>query len=45
VIRARAVDLVHVNTITPMDPPCRAPIPSIVHARELVDQDDCSHAA
>jgi glycosyltransferase involved in cell wall biosynthesis len=37
-----AVDLVHVNTITLMDPLIAARslgIPSIVHARELIDQD------
>jgi glycosyltransferase involved in cell wall biosynthesis len=37
------VDLVHVNTITLMDPLVaarRLHVPSIVHARELVDQDE-----
>jgi glycosyltransferase involved in cell wall biosynthesis len=37
------VDLVHVNTITLMDPLVaarRLGLPSILHARELVDQDD-----
>jgi glycosyltransferase involved in cell wall biosynthesis len=39
----RQVDLVHVNTITLMDPLAAAKrlhVPSIVHARELVDQDE-----
>lgn len=42
VFQRRQVDLVHVNTITLMDPLVaarRLRIPSIVHARELVDQD------
>jgi glycosyltransferase involved in cell wall biosynthesis len=41
--RRRSVDLVHVNTITLMDPLLAARqvgIPCVVHARELVDQDD-----
>ncbi len=41
--RRRSVDLVHVNTITLMDPLLAARqigIPCIVHARELIDQDD-----
>jgi glycosyltransferase involved in cell wall biosynthesis len=43
IFRSRAVELVHVNTITLMDPLIaarRLGIPSIVHARELIDQDD-----
>jgi glycosyltransferase involved in cell wall biosynthesis len=39
----RGVDLVHVNTMTLMDPLLaarRRDVPSIVHARELVDQDE-----
>jgi glycosyltransferase involved in cell wall biosynthesis len=42
IFRRSAVDLVHVNTITLMDPLVAARnlgIPSIVHARELIDQD------
>ncbi|WP_198164637.1 glycosyltransferase family 4 protein [Rhodoplanes sp. Z2-YC6860] len=42
-IRRRSIDLVHVNTITLMDPLLaarQAGIPCIVHARELIDQDD-----
>src|SRR3954471_10865512 len=42
VFNRTAVDLVHVNTITLMDPLIAARslgIPSIVHARELIDQD------
>jgi glycosyltransferase involved in cell wall biosynthesis len=41
--RSRRVDLVHVNTITLLDPLLAARqigVPCIVHARELVDQDD-----
>jgi len=41
--RSRSIDLVHVNTITLMDPLLAARqvgIPCIVHARELIDQDD-----
>jgi len=41
--RKRSIDLVHVNTITLMDPLLaarQAGVPCIVHARELVDQDD-----
>jgi glycosyltransferase involved in cell wall biosynthesis len=40
--RSRAIDLVHVNTITLMDPLIAArslKIPSIVHAREIVSDD------
>jgi glycosyltransferase involved in cell wall biosynthesis len=40
--RIRCVDLVHVNTITLMDPLLAARelgVPCIVHARELIDQD------
>ena len=40
--RDKQVDLVHVNTVTLMDPLLAAKrlgVPSIVHARELVDQD------
>jgi glycosyltransferase involved in cell wall biosynthesis len=41
--RSRSIDLVHVNTITLIDPLLAARqtgIPCIVHARELIDQDD-----
>jgi glycosyltransferase involved in cell wall biosynthesis len=41
--RSRSIDLVHVNTITLMDPLLAARqvgVPCIVHARELVDRDD-----
>jgi glycosyltransferase involved in cell wall biosynthesis len=41
--RSRSIDLVHVNTITLMDPLLAARqvgIPCVVHARELIDQDD-----
>ena len=41
--RSRSIDLVHVNTITLMDPLLAARqvgVPCIVHARELIDQDD-----
>src|SRR5262249_31408599 len=41
--RSRCIDLVHVNTIMLMDPLLAARqigIPCIVHARELIDQDD-----
>src|SRR5262249_2072603 len=41
--RSRCIDLVHVNTITLMDPLLAARqvgVPCIVHARELIDQDD-----
>jgi len=40
--RSRSIDLVHVNTITLMDPLLAARqmhLPCIVHARELIDQD------
>jgi glycosyltransferase involved in cell wall biosynthesis len=40
---AHKIDLVHVNTITLLDPLIaarRKGIPSIVHARELIDQDE-----
>lgn len=40
--RSRSIDLVHVNTITLMDPLLAAReigVPCIVHARELIDQD------
>ena len=40
--RSKRVDLVHVNTITLVDPLLaarRCGVPAIVHARELVDQD------
>jgi glycosyltransferase involved in cell wall biosynthesis len=41
--RSRSIDLVHVNTITLMDPLLAARqigVPCLVHARELIDQDD-----
>ena len=41
--RDGGVDIVHVNTITLIDPLVaarRIGVPSIVHARELIDQDD-----
>jgi glycosyltransferase involved in cell wall biosynthesis len=41
--RSRCIDLVHVNTITLIDPLLAARqigIPCILHARELIDQDD-----
>jgi len=40
---SRSIDLVHVNTITVMDPLLAARqigIPCVVHARELIEQDD-----
>ena len=43
VFRRGGVDIVHVNTITLMDPLLaarRLGVPSIVHARELIDRDD-----
>src|SRR5690348_5182930 len=41
--RSRCIDLVHVNTITLMDPLLAARqigIPCVLHARELIEQDD-----